>query len=235
MGDPASNDTKVNEWRTANDWPIPGTTNQIWYFHPNGTLSTDVPQTNQNLTFIYDPANPMKSRGGTDLMTEENLIGAMDQRPVEVGRTDLLNFTTPILNSPVEIVGRINATLTIASNCTDTDFFVKLMDIFPDGKMMWIADGILKTRYRNNFYSSTLMNPGQQYELNIDMWSTAYRFVPGHKIHISVTSSSYQKYALNPNNGGVVSNILPANYSIASNTVICGGAKPSGIIFPRSN
>ena len=182
---------------------------------------------------------------GTELTLK--YIGGVDQRSVEYDnqnktRPDILKFTSAKLTEPVEIIGRLSSELYIASNCTDTDFVVKLMDIYPDGREMWVADGLLKARYRNGFNASILMTPGQLYYLDIDMWSTAYYFAPGHQIRVSVTSSLYNKFALNPNTGAAINNTHVADlisgwesYNIAENTIACGkSGLYSGIIFPRT-
>lgn len=244
MGDPEAPGSTVdfNHWRNASAWPVPSTFEK-WYFHPDGTLSPSVPSSAQVVSFLYDPRHPVESIGGTELTLRE--IGASDQREVENDingnpRGDILRFTSAKLEAPVEIVGKLDAQLYISSNCTDTDFVVKLMDIFPDGRQMWVADGILKARYWNGYNSANLLNPGQIYQLSINMWSTAYRFVPGHQIRISVTSSLYNKFALNPNTGAAVGNthiadLTEGNYYIANNSVICGNSGLySSISFPRT-
>ncbi|MEX2730097.1 MAG: CocE/NonD family hydrolase [Candidatus Sigynarchaeum springense] len=244
MGDPA--DAAANTWHTAMDWPIPST-NEPWYFHPNGSLSIDVPASG-NLSYNYDPRDPVHTGGGRAFPNQAKTIdvpityGAFDNRPIETGRPDILQFTSRTLTSPIEIVGRLRATLNIASNCTDTDFTVKLLDIFPDGREIYVADGILKARYRSGFSSAdeALLVPGQVYELEIDMWSMAYRFSVGHRIRVSITSSNYPEYAVNPNTGGPVGPWGPGDmgtvpFKVANNTLICGqGSTPSCIWFPRT-
>jgi len=244
MGDPNAPGSTIefNHWRNASTWPISSTLEK-WFFHPDGTLSPSLPTTPQTLSFLYDPRKPVESIGGTELTLRE--IGASDQREVENDangnpRSDILRFTSGVLDTPVEIIGKLDATLYISSNCTDTDFTVKLMDIFPDGQQMWVADGILKARYRNGYNTANLMTPGQTYQLSIDMWSTAYRFVPGHRIRISITSSLYNKFALNPNTGTAVGNthvqdLTEGSFYIANNSVICGnGGFYSSVEFPRT-
>jgi uncharacterized protein len=226
MGDPNSPNSTIthNHWRTSMEWPLSTSTYQAWYFHPNHTISPSIPNPADTLmhSYLYDPTNPVQTRGGTTLFIDAP-NGACNQRSVETGRPDILAYSTPILEKDVEIIGRVNATLYIQSNCTDTDFTVKIMDVFPDGREMWVAAGILKTRYREGFSPSEIsfMVPNQIYEVNIDMWSTAYRFIQGHQIKVSITSSNYPAFAVNPNTGG---SVLPffSEYRIANNSVICG-------------
>lgn len=247
MGDPEAegSETAFNVWRNATNWPVANTL-EAWYFHADGTLNTTAPIGGNSLSFTYDPRNPVLNGGGTTLTLAK--IGAVDQREFEYTdkdftqhREDILKFTSPTLPNGIEIVGRLNAQLFIQSNCTDTDFTVKLIDVFPDGREMWIADGILKARYRNGYDAENFLVSGMPYELNVDLWSTAYYFAPGHRIRVSITSSNYNKFALNPNTGDPirplhVEDLQPGNYFLANNTVYCGyGGNDSCIWFPRTN
>ena len=255
MGDPQGDDSTIdyNNWRTSNSWPITHNA-EAWYLYPDGSLSPTIPSSGVNASYLFDPKNPVRNGGGTTLSLE--YIGAVDQRRIEyetyynsdyngnfeslVNRSDILKFTSSALTSPVEIIGNISADLYIKSNCTDTDFTAKLIDVFPDGREMWIGDGILKARYRNGYDASNLMNPEEMYKLTINLWSTAYRFVPGHQIRVSISSSNYNKFAVNPNTGVAVNTTHPiycnpTNSYIANNTVACGiTGNMSCIWFPRT-
>jgi len=244
MGDPS--DPLADQWHNATDWPVP-CTYENWYFQPNGTLSNSTPTTKANESYLYDPSNPVHTGGGRTFPASAKgtdvpiTWGAYDNRPIEDNRTDILHFTSATLAAPVVITGKLNATLHVASNCTDTDFAVKLLDIYPDGREINVADGILKARYRDGFTSANeaLMVPGKTYNLTIDMWNMAYRFAAGHRIRVSITSSNYPEYAVNPNTGGAVGSWGPHDmalvpHAIANNTVLLGqGATPSCIVFPR--
>ena len=81
------------------------------------------------------------------------------------GRQDVLVFTTPELTAPLEITGRISAKLWISSSARDTDFTAKLCDVYPDGRSMLIADGILRTRFRESFRTEKMLEPNQE---NVD-------------------------------------------------------------------
>jgi uncharacterized protein len=244
MGDPdaTGSGTNFNLWKTADKWPL-DTTYDAWYFHPNGILSNNTPQTGAYNSYIYDPRDPVSNGGGTTLTLK--YIGAVDQRRVEYtsnpynsenkisdtwvaeNRSDILKYTSAPLTSDLEVIGRIKTEIYVSSNCTDTDFTAKLIDVFPDGREMWLADGILKARYKNGYSSSNLLSAGNVYQLNIDLWSTAYTFTPGHQIRVSISSSNYNKFGVNPNTGGVINGTHPdklgvGSYNIANNSVACG-------------
>jgi predicted acyl esterase len=208
MGDVDVDSDNWNYWRYAYDWPLDHV-DDTWYFTADGGLSIS----SQNQPF--------------------DLTGPMDQSSIE-NRSDVLMFETPVLTETVETVGRIWGNLFISSNCTDTDFTIKLTDVYPDGRSMLVTDGSLTVRYRYNYTSEVLMSGNQNdvYELLIDCWSTAYSFAPGHKIRVAISSSNYPRFATNPNTGAPLArDYLYAN--IANNTLLVGPLYNSSIILPR--
>lgn len=226
MGDVDTIDAPGNEWRQANDWPIPAT-NTSWYLHDNGLLDTNLPNDYEPKTYQYDPTNPVPTLGGQVLQIPP---GPYDQTPVE-NRDDILLFTSPVLTQPYEATGPIKAKLYVTSDCVDTDFTVKLTDVYPDGRSMIITDGILRMRNRNGQDHWEFIRPGEIYEINIDMWSTSYIWNTGHKIRVAVSSSNYPKFLNNPNtNDPVYKN---ATYNIAHNTLYIDSQHPSCIILPE--
>jgi predicted acyl esterase len=231
MGDVDTDSNDWNYWRYAYDWPLDHIDDK-WYFTSSGGLiNNTLPLVNANFSYIYDPRNPVPNRGGQNQPFD--LHGPLDQRLVE-SRSDVLIFETPILTEAVEIVGRIWGNLSVTSNCTDTDFTIKLTDVYPDGRSMLITDGSLTVRHRNGYTVEDFMTGNQNdvYELLVDCWSTAYVFAPGHKIRVAISSSNYPRFAANPNTGAPLAyNYL--NYNIANNTLLVGPSYPSCIILPR--
>ncbi|KKK46498.1 hypothetical protein LCGC14_0801960 [marine sediment metagenome] len=231
MGDVDTHSDEWNYWRYAYDWPLDHVDDK-WYFTSTGALiNSTLPSINKSFSYLYDPRDPVPTLGGQNQPFDPN--GPMDQRSIE-NRNDVLIFETPTLTESVEIVGRILGNLSITSNCTDTDFTLKLTDVYPDGRSMLITDGSLTTRSRFNYTSNVFMSGNQNdvYELLIDLWTTAYVFAPGHKIRVAISSSNYPRFAANPNTGATLAfNYL--NYNIANNTVLIGPDYPSYIILPR--
>jgi predicted acyl esterase len=231
MGDVDFNSNKWNYWRYAYDWPLDYVDDK-WYFTFDGGLSNNSAGIeNKSFSFLFDPRNPVPNLGGQNQPFD--LAGPMDQSSIE-NRSDVLIFESPILTEDIETVGRIWGNLFVTSNCTDTDFTIKLTDVYPDGRSMLITDGSLTVRYRHNYTSEIFMSGNQAdiYELLIDCWSTAYVFAAGHKIRIAISSSNYPRYAINPNTGAPLAReYLDAN--IANNTLFVGPAYNSCIILPR--
>jgi predicted acyl esterase len=231
MGDVDTPSENWNYWRYAYDWPL-DCIDDKWYFTSTlGLINGSLPLINANFSYLYDPRDPVPNRGGQN--EPFDLEGPYDQRPVE-NRADVLIFETSELTEAVEVVGRIWGNLYITSNCTDTDFTVKMTDVYPDGRSMLITDGSLTVRSRYNYTSDVFMSGNQLdvYNITVDCWSTAYVFAPGHKIRVVISSSNYARFAANPNTGAPIrTNYL--NYNIANNTLLTGPDYPSCIILPR--
>src|SRR5262249_35828798 len=105
------------------------------------------------------------------------------------------------LESAVDVTGKIRATLWIASDAVDTDFTAKLMDVYPSGYALILANGRMRTRFRESFERPKLMKPGAVYKLTIDQGSTSNLFRPGHRIRLDISSSNYPEFEPNPNTG----------------------------------
>jgi predicted acyl esterase len=226
MGDPTDPKAPGNYWRHVDDWPPPAQATPF-YFHPDGALVRDRPPAgNDNKTYIYDPKNPVPSIGGQELFAP---IGPMDQRKIE-SRPDVLLFTSAELKEPIEVTGRIGARLFVSSDCPDTDFTVKLCDVYPDGRSMLVTDGILRARYHKSFDKESFLEPGNVYELNVDLWSSSLVFNKGHRIRVAVSSSNSPRFEANPNTG------MPFRADketrLAKNTVRLSLKYPSRIVLP---
>jgi predicted acyl esterase len=231
MGDINTPSDEWNYWRYAYDWPLDHI-NDKWYFTSTGGLINGTPLlTNKNFSYLFDPRNPVPNRGGQN--EPFDLEGPMDQSSIE-NRSDVLIFETLKLTKAIEVVGRIWGNLYVTSNCTDTDFTVKLTDVYPDGRSMLITDGSLTMRSIDNYTTDIFMsgNTKDVYEILVDCWTSAYVFAPGHKIRVAISSSNYPRFALNPNTGAPIANNY-LNYNIANNTLLTGPDYPSCIILPR--
>lgn len=231
MGAVGEDGAPGNKWIKANNWPVP-TQETPYYFHQDGALTTTAPtEADASKTYAFDPKNPIKTRGGQNLRLK---AGPVDQAKVEKGRKDILSFETATLSKPVAIVGRLKAKLWVATDAKDTDFTVKLMDVYPDGRRMLVLDGITRLRHRNTTEKDEFVTPGTVVEIEVDLWSTALIFNKGHKIRISVSSSNAPRFQVNPNTGAAfaLSYDYAKNSVIANNTLHLSQTRPSHIILP---
>ncbi|HEX9133411.1 MAG TPA: CocE/NonD family hydrolase, partial [Ktedonobacteraceae bacterium] len=154
-----------------------------------------------------------------------------DQRQVEA-REDVLCYTTPPLEQPVEVTGPIELVLYVSSSARDTDFTGKLVDVHPDGRAENLTDGILRVRYRQSLSSPVLMEPGRIYELRIDLGATSNVFHAGHRIRLEVSSSNFPRFDRNSNTGGTIASEREKDFVLAINHVYHSHDYPSHLVLP---
>lgn len=223
MGDPC--DPSVTGWRTGDNWPPPTIPVRL-YPHADGTLRPAAPPHSSTRTYRYDPQDPVPTLGGRNYALP---AGPMDQRPVE-SRPDVLVFTSEELHQPLEVVGMVEAQLFVSSDAPDTDFTVKLTDVFPDGRSMLVTDGILRANLRDGFDHEVPMAPGQVYCIRLEVGSTAYVFARGHRVRLAVSSSNWPRFEANPNTGQPDRADLPPR--VATNTLHLGNGHASHVVLP---
>jgi len=215
-----------NYWTSSDQWPV--TTQTRYYLASNGGLSTTKPATNANQTYLYDPKNPSPTYGGNNLF---QTCGPRDQTQQVESRDDVLKFNqNSTLSQPFALCGHVIATLFVSSDQVDTDFVVSLNDVYPDGQSVQIRYGVVRMRWNTDYAKINLMTPGTIYQASVDLWSTCQILDAGHKLRVTVTSSSYPSYTANPNNGDPLSQSGPAN--VAKNTIYFGGDTASYVELP---
>jgi uncharacterized protein len=197
MGDVTDSTAPGNTWRTAAQWPPVPTREHRLYFRGDRSLSTLREPSGQSASYLYDPRSPAPSAGGYELTIP---AGPRDQRALEE-RPDVLVFTSETLTAPMEVTGQAHARLYISTDVPDTDFIVRLCDVYPDGRSFNISEGALRARYRISFLQDDLLKPGRIYSLDVDLWPTSIVFNRGHRLRVDVTSSSAPGLDPNPNTG----------------------------------
>jgi putative CocE/NonD family hydrolase len=229
----------ANRWSAADDWPPENSEEQRLYLissgnanslYGDGRLSFSPPSSDGKDSFVYDPMNPVQTVGGGDCCNGGTVIpGAFDQRAVEA-RSDVLVFTSEVLEDPLEVSGFVDAVLSVSSNASDTDFTVKLVDVLPDGTAYIIDDTILRARYREGYDKEVFMKAGEVYEINFTPMTTSIEFQAGHRIRVEVSSSSFPKYVRNLNTGG--KNVDESEGVVATNTVHHSPDRLSYLVLP---
>jgi len=238
------------KWRAEADWPLLDTRYSEFYCHGDGGLRPAQPGFDAApLSYQFDPHHPVPSIGGSITSGEPVMRGgAFDQRegPSFFGskepylplaaRPDVLVFETAPLEHDVEVTGPVSAVLWVASDGPDTDFTIKLIDVYPpnpdypEGFAMNITDGILRARYRNDWAKPEPLTPGQPVKIRIDAFPTANLFKQGHKIRLDISSSNFPHFDLNPNTYAPEGQGLV--YRIATNQIFVDKDRPSHIVLP---
>lgn len=222
-------------WHNITAWPPSETTEQDFYLQADGSLATTIPaNTDSCSSFLYDPRDPSPSIGGPTLH-EDLDQGPYNQAPVVESRDDILIFDSGTLTEAVRMAGKAVANLYVSSNRLDTDFAVRLCDVYPDGRSMLLADGIYRMRFRNGFSENVeeMMIPGNIYEIEIEFPDVAQTFPAGHHIRLDITSSNYPRFNNNMNDGGEM--YTTGDTINALNKVHHREAYPSRLMLPVSD
>ncbi len=231
----------TNAWREEEDWPLPDTQYRPYYLHSgghantatgDGVLSTTQADVEPEDVYRYNPRDSVPTMGGAvNSLGMLDDVGPLDQRQIET-REDVLCYTTLPLEQPVEVTGPIELVLHVSSSARDTDFTGKLVDVHPDGRAEILTDGILRARYRQSLSSSVLMEPGQVYELRIDLEATSNVFLTGHRIRLEVSSSNFPRFDRNSNTGGTIASEQEKDFVQAINRVYHSQVNPSHLVLP---
>ncbi len=227
----------ANTWRTASAWPPPQTTPTTYYLsgpgglaERKGLLTAAPPATDQPDIYTYDPNFPAPSLGGHSCCgARSGPQGPYDQTPVEQ-RSDVLVYTSDALTHDTEVTGPTTVKLWASSSAADTDFTAKLAVVRPDGAVINLNDGILRTAFRDSLSAPTPTVPGTPYEYRIQIWPTSYEFRAGDRIRIEISSSDYPQFAPNPNTGEPFGR--SAATVTATQTILHDAAHPSSVIVP---
>ena len=221
----------ANRWLALEDWPPPATYTAMYMRGGsgpsdaslnNGRLAFELPnETEHPDRYAYDPEEPVPS------LLQGFALGPRDHALLE-GR--MLTYTSDVLLENLAVVGPIVATLYASSSAPDTDWVVRLCDVWPDGRSMSVCDGILRARYRNGLDRQELMNPGQTYRFEVGLGATAQLFAAGHRIRLEVTSSDFPRYDRNLNTGGPLGKESASQ--VAVNSVFHDRLRPSHLTLP---
>jgi putative CocE/NonD family hydrolase len=134
------------------------------------------------------------------------------------------------LAQDLDVTGPVNATLFVKSTAVDTDLTGKLVDVAPDGLAMDVAEGILRMRYRDSREHASLMNPGQTYEITLDLWATSNVFLRGHTLRLEISSSNFPRFDRNLNTGEEIND--GHRLVSATNTIVHDEQHPSALVLP---
>ncbi len=229
-----------NQWQTADTWP-PEEAQPVTYYlssegqanslFGDGRLTTKAPgKEDKPDAYTYDPANPVPSYGGNVCCTGNAIEGgSFDQREMEA-RNDILVYTSEPLKEGVEVSGFVETTLYVSSDVKDTDFTVKLIDVYPDGRAYNLDETIQRARYREGYDKEVFMEEGEVYKIELTPLSTSNYFAPGHRIRIEVSSSNFPRFTRNLNTGG--NNYDEKEGVVAHNKIHHSAQYPSKIVLP---
>jgi uncharacterized protein len=224
-----------NAWRDENEFPLARARTTRYFLRggtsgrADGVLDAALPNGSASNTYDYDPEDPAPTQGGRLCCGDFLPRGPQDQRPLE-SRADVLVFSTPPLARDTEVTGFVALELYAATSAVDTDFTAVLADVEPGGYARYLADGIVRARYRNSTTAAEPIVPGRAYKYTIDLWATSNLFRAGHRIRLYVSSSNFPRFDRNRNTGEP---ILGATRSVkAHQTIYHDRERPSALVLP---
>ncbi len=226
--------TGSNQWRDLDSYPPIQSLEQRLYLHSggqanslrgDGTLHWKVPGDQAVDTFTFDPQQPVPAGAGRQ-------VHATDQRMMEE-RDDVLVYTGEVLDKPLEIIGPVSVELYAASDARDTDFTVKLVDVYPDGRAVRLGPvntGIIRARFRSGIGKEQLLTPGEVVKYQITLADLGHTFLPGHRVRLEVSSSVYPEVFPNQNTGNPIES--DSEWRLAQQTIYHDSIYPSAVVLP---
>jgi hypothetical protein len=221
-----------NQWRDERSWPLQRAKERVLFIasqgHANtpsgdGILVDTKPEHLATDKYVYDPRDPVPTPFGARMPVPA------DQRPL-ANRKDILAYQTEPIQERIEVTGNPVVELYAASSAPDTDWFVKLIDVAPDGLARDAASGLVRARYRHGFDKAELITPGEVVKYTIRMGPTSNAFLPGHRLRLDITSSDFPNYDRNHNTAA--NQNADATLAVANQTVYHGGPQATRIILP---
>ena len=224
----------ANRWRDEDDWPLARARPTAWHLRADGGLAEEPPGDEAPDRYVYDPRDPAPTVGGPTslpprLMTAN--VGPLDQTKLEQ-RADVLVYTSGPLARPLEVTGPLTAVLYAATDALDTDFVVKLTEVWPDGRSLLLAEGVMRCRYREGFDRGRRLEPGAVHPYEIDLVATSNVFAAGNRIRVLVTSSSFPRFDRNANSGNEIGTDTEDDLRVARQTVFHDQRRPSHVMLP---
>jgi hypothetical protein len=225
MGDVDAASDAWNVWKTYDAFPEPKRLHAL-HLRAGGTLSTAPGGAGEALAFTSDPLDPSPTLGGANLVLD---AGPYDQRPL-LERPDCLAFVSAVRSEPLEVLGTVAARLYFSADAPDVDLAVRLVDVYPDGRWMLVADGIQKARFRAGDDREVFLEPGATAELEVTVGSIHYVFAPGHRIACIVSGSNYPRFDTNPQTGEPVNQAT--GWRRAGISLQLSAEHPSRLVLP---
>ena len=226
-----------NYWMAADSFPIPHMTERTkFYLRGNGSLSKSAPSSDEgSRLYVHDPDDPIRSVGGANMIVktpdgQRDSQGQINLKnpayaPHTIDRGGVIQYTTETFSDTMSIAGYPVMKLFASTNPagassgpTDTDFHIRIIDVYPDGREMFVVEGCVNARGRLYAKSQVTdddelapyddedrdapfenINIGDIYEYHFQLMPIAYTFGVNHKMKVLVSSSNYTRYQVNPN------------------------------------
>jgi uncharacterized protein len=252
-------ETGTNNWRQFTEWPPKAAQQKALYLHPNGKLSFEAPVEAQAAfdEYVSDPAHPVPFIPYTSVGRTEQEYMVADQRSY-TRRPDVLVYQTEPLEEDVTLAGPVSPRLHVSTSGTDSDYVVKLVDVYPNdypepetaaaapgaprpnevpmpteriaGYQQLVRGEPMRARFRNSWEKPEAMTPGKVEALNFDMPDILHTFRRGHRIMVQIQSSWFPLADLNPQTFVDIPNAKASDFKKATERVYVDKAQPSAVM-----
>jgi len=227
----AENENLGNRWMSANHFPLTeedGIVNNLLYFQNDGSMRFEPPTEEEgSQSYVHNPNNPVLSIGGANMIVKtpdgrdsqgQFVLNNPEYESSTLNHPGVIAFETDVIEDSLTLIGFPKARIFASSmpagaeggDPTDTDFFVRLVDVYPNGNEFFVQEGAINARARN--YARSIANgnedsnipysnidAGEIYEYEFEMLPIAYSWGKGHKLKVLISSSNYDRYQVNPN------------------------------------
>ncbi len=220
----------ADDWQHADQWPPSDIELHRYYLRGDGSL-TEAGPAGAPRGYTYDPGQPVPTLGGRNMLID---AGPRDQRPAQARPNYGLMYRSAPLEEDLTIAGVVRVTMRASSDCPDTDFIAKLIEVLPDGRTMLLMDGVVRSMYRDPAVTEPQrLEPGEIYSFAIDLAHIHHMFRAGSCVQVDITSSNFPRRARNTNSGNpVLANDSDADIRVAANTVYHDETTPSFVELP---
>jgi len=221
-----------NFWMQATNWSTVPRLARSFYLRSGGQLAVTLPAAGEGPDqFAYDPNDPTPAFGGSRFNPFDPTVleGPQDESTNIETRADVLIYSTPVFTNELRLNGGLLLTLYASSDRTDTDFAVRLTDVYPDGRSFIMTQGIQRGRFRDSASVEHLLTPGTVYAIEIPLQNLALTFRTGHRLRLAISSAIYPHFDRNWNDGGpMYTNGTPL---VATNRIFHDAAHPAHLDF----
>jgi putative CocE/NonD family hydrolase len=239
-------ETGTNQWRQEGRWPPANAKSQAFYLLPKGQLGAAQPA-NEGKGFdeyLSDPAKPVPFIDWTEIgMAAEYMVA--DQR-FAGRRPDVLVYQTPILEEDLRVAGPIDVELFVSTSGTDSDWIVKVIDVYPDdypdpkenptrvrlgGFQQLVRGDVFRGRFRNSFEKPEPFRPDEPTRVKFTLPDICHAFRPGHRLMVQIQSTWFPLVDRNPQTFVEISRAKPEDFRIATQRVYRTPEKPSRLMM----
>ncbi len=235
--------TGANEWRRHHRWPPAGIEPRALYLHAGGRLEFRPPDVEDGADrYVSDPDRPVPF--STELRTTLGHLWKVEDQRFASTRPDVLVYESDVLDEDLTIAGPILASMFVSTTGTDSDWVVKLIDVYPGdapdsntcdvrmgGYQMHLAGEVMRGRYRNGLTKPEAMVPGEITPITIDLRDRYHTFKAGHRFMVQVQSSWFPAYDRNPQSFVDIYHVRAEDYQVATQAVFRSAEHPSHLVL----